>query len=95
MRTDKPLVFYNQELVRAFRNKPFTRPPQNFMTDNFVKDVQSMESFFSSHQSHEAFQNVLMSNLTEPWVGLYSGMHERSILKSGYHSRESIRLAYM
>ena len=71
------------------------------MTDNFKRDVESVEQFCDRisrepiRDGNEAFQDVLVSNLTDSTVGLYSMMHENACKKFGYDSKESIRLAYM
>ncbi len=49
----------------------------------------------SEREANEAFQEVLIANLTESNVGLYSMMHEKSVIMYGYGHEHSVRLAYM
>ena len=71
------------------------------MTDNFRRDIESVEQFcnrisgVSTRDAHEGFQDVLVSNLNESTVGLYSMMHENACKRYGYDSITSIRLAYV
>src|SRR5258708_1500737 len=98
---DEAIIIYDQIIVKLFKNRSFTQPPVNFMTDNFKRDVESVEQFCDRisrepiRDGNEAFQDVLVSNLTDSTVGLYSMMHENACKKFGYDSKESIRLAYM
>jgi hypothetical protein len=69
--------------------------------ENFERDVESVEQFcdrilgYSTRDTHEAFQDALLSNLSESIVGLYSMMHENACLRHGYDAEPSIRLAYV
>lgn len=49
----------------------------------------------STREAQEAFQDTLISNLSESRVGLYSMMHENACIRHGYDSQQAIRLAYM
>jgi hypothetical protein len=89
-------------LVQLFKNQTFTNPPKDFLKANFERDVESVEQFCnrvlgleSTRKAHEAFQEVLISNLSESRVGLYSMMHENACIRHGYDSQQAIRLAYM
>jgi len=98
---DEAVIIYDKTIVGLFKNRSFTQPPVNFMTDNFRRDVESVEQFcdriscVSTRGAHEGFQDALVSNLSESTVGLYSMMHENACKRFGYDSKESIRLAYM
>ena len=94
-------MIYNKQVVDLFKNRAFTQPPPNFINDNFNRDVESVEAFcerisaLDTHDAHEAFQDALVSNLSESIVGLYSMFHEIACLRFGYDSPKSIRLAYV
>ncbi|KAF9535602.1 RNA dependent RNA polymerase-domain-containing protein [Crepidotus variabilis] len=98
---DEIVAIYDKMIVELFRNQQFTEPPSNFLKDNFNKDVESVEQFcsrvsrLSNRGAHEAFQEVLIANLSESQVGLYSMMHENATIRYGYDSRDAIRLAYI
>ena len=49
----------------------------------------------STREAQEAFQEVLISNLSESCVGMYSMMHENACIQHGYNSPQAIRLAYV
>lgn len=49
----------------------------------------------SKEEADKEFQLILLANLTESNVGLYSKMHENAVVKYGYNNPHSIRLAYM
>ena len=98
---DEIIAIYNQALVSLFKNQQFTSAPPGFIEENFTRDVETVEQFCNrvstlpSRQAHEAFQEVLVANLSESRVGLYSMMHEKACIRYGYDSDDAIRLAYM
>ncbi|KAF9479421.1 hypothetical protein BDN70DRAFT_692461 [Pholiota conissans] len=98
---DELIVIYDQAIVAAFQNKPFTSAPANFYEDNFTRSVEKVEQFcdraalISERKAHEAFQLVLIASLAENNVGIYSSLHENAIIKYGYGDPISIRLAYI
>ncbi|KAF9471940.1 hypothetical protein BDN70DRAFT_868854 [Pholiota conissans] len=98
---DDLIVIYDQAIVAAFQNKPFTSAPANFRKENFTRSVEKVEQFcdrvalLSERKAHEAFQLVLIASLAENNVGIYSSLHENAIIKYGYGHPNSIRLAYI
>ncbi|KAF8971781.1 RNA dependent RNA polymerase-domain-containing protein [Flammula alnicola] len=98
---DELIATWDPAIVEAFDNKGFTNPPDDLMTDNFDRDVETVEKFsertadMSQRETSQAFQEVLIANLSESNVGLYSMMHENAIVKYGYGHVHSIRLAYI
>jgi hypothetical protein len=67
----------------------------------FEREVERVEAFCTRakglpfRQANEAFQDILIANLNEPQVGLYSMMHENASVMHGYGSPAAIRMAYM
>jgi RNA-dependent RNA polymerase len=98
---DELIAVSDPKIVQAFQNKPFTNPPEKLLEDNFIRDIESVEAFcqraglLSEREANEAFQEVLIANLSGDSVGLYSSMHENAVIKYGYGHDNSIRLAYM
>lgn len=98
---DELIVIWDLIIVGNFQNKPFTNPPAEFLKNNFNRDIETVEAFcsraglLSEREANEAFQEILIANLTESNVGLYSMMHEKSVIMYGYDHEHSIRLAYM
>lgn len=87
--------------MQHFQNKPFTNPPPDLMEKNFDRDVVRVEEFCTKalHMTQKdasmAFQSVLLANLSQNKVGLYSKMHDNAVIKYGYGHKNAIRLAYM
>ncbi|KAF8167315.1 RNA dependent RNA polymerase-domain-containing protein [Crassisporium funariophilum] len=98
---DELIVLWDPLLVSGFDNKPFTDAPKDFLSQNFYRDTETVEHFcdralsLSPRKAHEAFQEVLIANLSESKVGLYSMFHDNAIVKHGYGNELSIRLAYI
>ncbi|KAF8910164.1 RNA dependent RNA polymerase-domain-containing protein [Gymnopilus junonius] len=100
---DELIVIWDQEIVEAFDNKPFTNEPDNFIEDNFEPSgkVEKVENFcirtktMSPRKTSEAFLEHLIANLNESQVGLYSMMHENATVTYGYGHQHSVRLAYI
>lgn len=98
---DELIAIWDPEIVEHFQNKPFTNPPDDLMEKNFDRDVVRVEEFcrqtqrMTQKEASEAFQSVLLANLSQNKVGLYSKMHDNAVIKYGYGHREAIRLAYM
>ena len=98
---DELIVIWDHTIVSHFQNKPFTNPPADFLRNDFNRDIETVEAFchraglLSEREANEAFQEVLIANLTESNVGLYSMMHEKSVIMYGYGHEHSVPLAYM
>lgn len=98
---DELIVIWDQVVVNAFENKPFTNPPEDLLQKDFTRDIEKVEAFcrraslLSEREANEEFQKILLANLIKSSVGLYSAMHERAIVMYSYNDPISIRLAYM
>ena len=98
---DEVKAIWDPEITKHFKNQPFTSPPRDFMERNFDRDVVWVGQFcgkmlqMNQKDASEAFQSVLLANLSQNKVGLYSKMHDNAVIKYGYGNHEAIRLAYM
>lgn len=95
-------------MVKPFKNKPFTPPPDNLIADNFERiGAESVDAFCSRGISlmdegrvREAGQElikVLTGQLVDDCKGLYSMFHDNAAAnpRLSYDHPETIRLAYV
>ena len=75
--------------------------PDNFMEDNFQKDVETVEDFMTRMESlpsavaDREFHSLFLLGLNDSKVGMYSRFHYIAVYKDGYNCPSTIRLAYM
>lgn len=97
---DTLVAIIDRLITENFKNKPFTPPPDNLMT-NFERQVQTVTAFceevkgLAPELAQKKFQAVLLLSLNESEKGMYSAFHDRAIIRYGYDHHNAIRLAYM
>jgi hypothetical protein len=94
-------MIWDPSFTKSFSNAPFVPPPDDFVSQNFERQIESVDEFgcrFASLPPHEAekeFQKILLLGLADLNVGLYSKFHDVTLYGYGYDSAESRRLAHM
>lgn len=87
--------------MNFFHSKNFVPAPENFVLDNFQKDVLSVQQFndqvhrFTASEAQALYQAAVMNGFTDGTVGIYSTFHDAALYHLGYDHKDTIRLAYM
>jgi hypothetical protein len=99
---DTAILTWKPEIVSAFRQPDLTLEPQDFLSDNFDKQIEYVETLFvkiSSMERSRAEQEmhrVFVDSLVyQSKTGIYSNMHSVSVFERGYTDKETVRLAFM
>ncbi|RDB19363.1 putative RNA-dependent RNA polymerase SHL2 [Hypsizygus marmoreus] len=98
---DEVFEIKEPSVVEPFMNKPLTKMPSNLLRDNFEGQVETVTAFaervaaMTPLDAQKAFQEVLLLNLNDSKVGLYSNFHDFAVWKYGYAHPFAVRLAYM
>ena len=102
--TDNAFVIRHPKLVRPFRKKALTLPPDN-LDENFKSEKKQMAIFAEDVRrlldanklldAQKEFYRAALSGFTDSKVGIYSGWCDNAVAVHGYNSPEAIRLAYM
>lgn len=101
---DTATVIWDQSLVVPFTNSPdrLAAIPPNFLEDNFVKQVVTVEEFQEALDGCDELtritnlQHFLMASmLDEQLTGKYSGLHDVGVYTKGCAHPETMRLAHM
>lgn len=75
--------------------------PPTLLEDNFEGQVESVTAFaqrvatMSAPDAQKSFQEILLLDLTDSKLGLYSMFNDFAAWKYGYDDPRAIRLAYM
>jgi RNA-dependent RNA polymerase len=89
------------EIVSTFKPPPPNPPPSGFLNKYFEKDVETVLDFCTQHRGEsrdhlaEEIRKILLSNLSNTRVGVYSKFHDNATYNLGYDNQTTIRLAYM
>lgn len=89
------------EIVSTFNPPPSNPPPAGFLKKYFERDVETVLDFCKQHrgksggQLADEIRKILLSNLSNTRVGIYSKFHDNSTYHLGYDHPTTIRLAYM
>lgn len=96
------MLTWKLEIVSAFKQPDLTPEPQNFLSENFDKQIEYVDAFsdkISSMGESEAereMHNVFVESLVyESKTGIYSNLHNASLYERGYTHAETVRLAFM
>ena len=90
----------NQLVVKGFKNASFVAEPEG-LSENFEEYIQQVKSFRSELQDMDkenadrTLFRVLLQNLSDNLIGLYSNFHEVSMYERGYDDENTVMLAYM
>lgn len=100
--TDTAMLTWKPEIVSAFRQPKLTLEPQNFLSDNFDKQIEYVDAFSTNLSAMEEskaereLHRVFVESLAyEAKTGIYSNMHSVSVYERGYEHPETVRLAFM
>jgi len=100
--TDTARLTWNQEIVSTFRQARLNPVPQGFLLENFDKQIEHVESFFTkisamaeSEAEREVHRVFVDGLLHETRTGIYSNFHNGSLYERGYGHPETLRLAHM
>lgn len=98
---DTARITWTSEIVSAFKPPLPSPPPDGFLNKYFEKDVETVLDFCNCHTGESGDQldketrKILLSNLNNTRVGIYSKFHDNSTYHLGYDHETTIRLAYM
>ncbi|KAF8079235.1 RNA dependent RNA polymerase-domain-containing protein [Lyophyllum atratum] len=98
---DDLFIIREKSIVDPFQSKPLSSMPPNLLQEYFeghperVKQFADRVASMSPHEAQKSFQEILLLNLSDSKVGLYSNFQDFAVWKYGYTNKESIRLAYM
>ena len=99
---DTAMLTWKQEIVSAFRQPELTVVPQDFLSDNFDKQIEFVDAFYTklsskgeSEAEREMHRVFVDSLLNESKTGIYSNFHNASLYERGYDHPETVRLAHM
>lgn len=98
---DLAMLIWAPAIVETFSNSPFTPAPQEFLGNNFEREVESVDAFreraaaLPPGEAQKEFQSILLLGLSDSKVGLYSNFHDNATYAYGYADPRTIRLAYM
>lgn len=96
------MLTWKPEIVSPFRQPKLVHVPQEFLSENFDKEIEFVDSFTAKistmdeseaeREMHRVFVNGL---LHETRTGIYSNFHSASLYERGYGHPETVRLAHM
>ena len=96
------MLTWKPEIVSAFQQPHLTPEPQDFLSENFDKQIKHVDAFstkISSMEESKAEQemrDVFVESLVyESKTGIYSNLHNVSLYERGYTHPETVRLAFM
>jgi len=96
------MLTWKPEIVSAFRQPELNTVPQGFLSENFDKQIEFLDSFSAkistmeeSEAEREMHRVFVDSLLPEARTGIYSKFHNASIYERGYAHEETLRLAHM
>lgn len=96
------MLTWKPEIVSAFRQQELNSVPQDFLLENFDKQIELVGSLFAkistmakSEAEREMHRVFVDSLLHETRTGIYSNFHNVSLYEKGYAHPETVRLAHM
>ncbi|KAJ7439963.1 RNA dependent RNA polymerase-domain-containing protein [Mycena latifolia] len=98
---DEAIIIREPAIVEAFQNKAFVPPPDDFLVENFKRQVQSVTDFGEKlgqmpiADAQSAFQKEVLAGLTDNRIGKYSIYHDCAVYYHGLDDDETRRLAHM
>lgn len=99
---DTAMLTWKQEIVSAFRQPRLNPVPEDFLSENFDKQIELVDSLFAkvsrmeeSEAEREMHRVFVDSLLAENRTGIYSNFHNASLYERGYAHPETVRLAHM
>ncbi|KAG5639652.1 hypothetical protein H0H81_008813 [Sphagnurus paluster] len=99
---DELFIIREKSLVEPFKSKPLTEMPSDLLLNNFEGHPERVTHFAERVATMETlkdvqktFQEILLLNLNDSKVGMYSNFHDYAAWQHGYDNPKSIRLAYM
>lgn len=100
--TDTAMITWKPELVSAFQQPELSVVPQDFLSENFDKQIEYVSSFSTkvstmgeSDAEREMHRIFVEGLLLETRTGIYSNFHSGSLYERGYDHPETVRLAHM
>lgn len=100
--TDTGRLIWKPEIVSAFRQPELNPVPQEFLLENFDKQIEFLDDFSAkisamgeSEAEREMHRVFVESLLHETRTGTYSNLHNASLYENGYGHPETLRLAHM
>jgi len=96
------MLTWNPEIVSAFRQPGLNAVPQEFLAENFEKQIELMDSLsakiatMDGAEADQELHRVFVEGLLyEARTGIYSNLHLASLYEKGYDHPETVRLAHM
>lgn len=96
------MLTWKPEIVSTFRQAELNHVPQNFLSENFDKQIELVESLFTKisamrePEAEREMRRVFVDGLLhETRTGIYSNFHNASLYERGYAHPETVRLAHM
>ncbi|EPQ53404.1 hypothetical protein GLOTRDRAFT_130743 [Gloeophyllum trabeum ATCC 11539] len=98
---DTVMVVWDQNFVRPFCNADLVVPEENFISENFHRDIEKVPDFLNRiarqrrSQCHSELLRVLLQGMADRKVGIYSMYHDITVHAYGLADARTVRLAHM